>query len=224
MRSKCEKDPRHVVVSPFVGDDGLVYRRATMCSEEETIDGLYGDGRYPDDPVVVSIYGRYKITSFYNPYNEFVVITGPVVNGLFHGEVTIKYTHYPRKATGTMKEGKFDDNVKLYSYGDITTANYIDGYLEGKGTRLYKTGDLYEGEFRWGEPYGKGTYTYKNGDKFDGFFKGNIYPAGKGVYTYANGAKYEGSCNYGYRHGYGVLTSPDGTRQDRLWLYNLPFL
>ena len=246
MRSKCKKDRKHVVVTPVIRNDGRVYRLSKTCSGAITIDGLYGDGRYPNDPVVVSIRGKYKTPAFYTPYNEDVFITGPVVNGLFHGEVTIVYGDKTRKTTGTMKEGKFDGNVELYSYGeplykgsfskgkynghgvnmdrDISTGNYINGYLEGKGTRLYKTGDLYEGEFRRGEPYGKGTFTYKNGDRFDGFFKGNIYPAGKGVYSYANGAKYEGSCNNGYRHGYGVLTSPKGTRQNRLWVYNFPLL
>jgi hypothetical protein len=95
-----------------------------------------------------------------------------------------------------IREGEFKDGYlisgKDISWGETKEGNFVDTYLNGKGTIYYSNGDRYVGFFKKGSKTGKGTIYYKNGDKYEGAFDKYDKFTGEGKFTYANGATKEG--------------------------------
>lgn len=64
-----------------------------------------------------------------------------------------------------------------------SSAQWVDGRINGFGTLTYADGDRYIGQWVDGKMNGQGTYIYADGDKYEGEWKDDKRH-GKGTVTY----------------------------------------
>ena len=96
-----------------------------------------------------------------------VVFEGQVKNGVKHGFVSV----WVDTATSSTFQGRF-----------------VNGLLEGRGTRTYQNGDTYRGEFKAGREHGMGVLDFIDGRKWEGpFIHGRAHGCGS-LYIPENGS------------------------------------
>lgn len=106
--------------------------------------------------------------------------------------------------------------------GQAYEGAWRSGRRDGVGTHCYddRADVVYVGEWRDGVRYGRGCYRVCRGNAGGSGYEGEWRrdaPHGRGRAWSPDGCVYEGAFVGGCRHGFGVLTQPDGTRTGALW-------
>lgn len=136
------------------------------------------------------------------------VYQGPIVDGKFHGQGTLKYKEGDYYK-GHFKNGLFDGlGVYIDSHGSRFEGTFTKGQMKGQFKADYSDdGGTYEGEMADWYFQGQGKYLV-DGDTYQGEFKNSEYH-GKGKITYQDGSSYEGDFDNGRYHGRGRYTDGD---------------
>ena len=88
---------------------------------------------------------------------------------------------------GEWKDGKYDGQGTVVSYGHKFVGGWKDGLFNGQGTYTSPDGrEKYVGEWKGDRKHGQGTLTRADGSKYIGEFKDGK-EHGQGTMTYANG-------------------------------------
>jgi len=120
---------------------------------------------------------------------------------------------------GNFRNNKFHGLGELSINGIVSNGEFIDGKLNGVGTKVWANGTVYKGEFMDGQQHGNGTINFHNGDFFKGQFDKGLRN-GFGEIKWANGESYEGDWFQGKRHGYGTIKWANGSSYRGSFAYN----
>jgi len=162
-----------------------------------------------------------------------------------HGFGTATYGNPFFQYTGQWVDGeKHGEGEFMMGDGDTYKGSFVNGEIEGYGSRTFANGTQYSGEFHRGEFFGQGMFASKDGTKYEGGWKnnkwdgsgelelanGDIYRGGfmkhkmegEGSYTWNDGTEYIGEWQNGEQHGQGVLAMSNGDVYDGPFSNNLP--
>ncbi len=105
--------------------------------------------------------------------DESLTWSGRCFDGMLYGKGTSQW----------FKNGKKTATIK---------GEYLEGILNGHGTKFWSNGDSYEGEFSDGSRTGHGVYKWASGDRYEGDWKDNLRH-GYGVQSWVSlNQQYEG--------------------------------
>lgn len=150
---------------------------------------------------------------------------------------------------GTKYNGTFERNIFtgvgriIDKEGTLLEGYFLNGKLDGRGTKKMLNGFFYIGDFAFGVREGKGKeetkdHIYegqfsndkKNGkgkliykilnDSYEGDFTDNLI-TGTGLYKWTNGESYYGSFVNGKMHGKGLYKWPDGGQYEGEYVNNI---
>lgn len=93
---------------------------------------------------------------------------------------------------------------------------FVNGVLDGEGTRLFADGSRYSGHWRRGRIDGRGILRNVNGQTYDGEWRDGKRE-GRGVQTWPSGDRYDGEWSGDERDGTGKFTWPDGSYFEGRW-------
>ena len=180
-----------------------------------------------------------------DPYGDYGVFTGIIVQGKPHGQGSMTYAD-GRTYIGEWKHGRWNGHGKTtFSNGDVYRGQYEmdkrhgvgryewkDGRIydgdfvcdqrEGNGTYSFPDGSVYIGGFRAGLRHGQGCYRFSDSSVFNGEFQDGKYH-GVGECVWSDGRCYRGEWSDGRAHGYGVEIRADGTiRHEGEWKADRP--
>ncbi|CAM9274113.1 unnamed protein product [Ectocarpus sp. 12 AP-2014] len=154
---------------------------------------------------------------------------------LRHGQGQYRYPNSVFRYKGKWNTGtKSGLGVFEVVGGSTYEGTFVDGELEGKGSKLWADGRRYEGEFNRGEASGEGHFTSPAGESYVGTWALNkrhgrgklVLPNGEGSYVgefqrhrfhgdgqlvLANGFQFTGRFSGGLPHGTGAAVYPGGS-------------
>ncbi|CAM9910369.1 unnamed protein product [Ectocarpus sp. 4 AP-2014] len=130
---------------------------------------------------------------------------------LRHGQGQYRYPSSVFRYTGNWNTGtKSGLGVFEVVGGSTYEGTFVDGELEGKGSKLWADGRRYEGEFNRGEASGEGHFTSPAGESYVGTWALNKRH-GRGKLVLPNGeGSYVGEFQRHRFHGYGQLVLANG--------------
>lgn len=116
---------------------------------------------------------------------------------------------------GQFKDDMYDGTGNLYLWSDKTNCDmkgrwayysgeWVEGKMDGKGTKYDLNGDTYDGYFSKGKRKGEGTMYYDNGDVYIGEWDNDVR-CGHGELKKKNGDIFIGEYVNDKRNGEGVL-------------------
>lgn len=115
---------------------------------------------------------------------------------------SLRFLRLPARGTYTYANGEAD-------YDGICSGTFVNGDMDGYGTKAWVIGVYYEGEWRNHVKEGRGRITFEDGNVYDGEFKNDMID-GYGTYAYTNGDMYDGEWKDGQRKGHGRLVFANG--------------
>jgi hypothetical protein len=152
--------------------------------------------------------------------DESISWDGPCVNGLAHGNGTLRW--FQKGSPTARHQGEFVGGVAegygiaTYPSGNRYEGNWHEGQRHGLGTFTWPGQGRYEGEWLRDNREGRGVFTQANGDRYEGEFR-NDKENGRGESTWGNGNRYDGQFRDGRAHGLGLMTTRDGQTFNGMW-------
>jgi hypothetical protein len=138
--------------------------------------------------------------------------TGPLVNGLRHGEGVTVWDNGMRYEGG-FENGLYSGKGKLHlPSGHVYEGEFRQGLMAGQGRLDMTQGSVYTGEFRQNMIWGQGELVMRDGRKYRGAFERQRFH-GKGRYELPDGSVYEGDFVNDEFTGQGTYTMR-GTRHE----------
>lgn len=149
-----------------------------------------------------------RVWNLYPKANEAIAWSGACQNGMANGSGTLQWYrdgHKTSMTTGEFVEGKLTGKgTHFFENGDHYEGDFVDFYRTGKGTLIWSNGLRYEGNFFEGRRTGLGVLYFVDGNRYEGEFLNNRY-SGKGTHVWANGDRNE----FNFAEGNAADINPD---------------